>query len=91
MERENIITLLEQDIKHNQLLNGLEEIGLTDNDKYTLSIDLLVADIMGYSEGNVPDKWLEIYHQTMLAVPFNIDIEEVNRRAVILFAVLSTI
>jgi len=49
MERENIITLLEQDIKHNQLLNGLEEIGLTDNDKYTLSIDLLVADINGLS------------------------------------------
>ena len=62
MQKDKIITLLEQDIKHNRLLNGLEEIGLTDNDKYSLSIDLLVANMMGYPETKVPDKWLEGTH-----------------------------
>ena len=33
MEREKqIVKLIAQDIKHNQLTNGLEEIGLTDNE-----------------------------------------------------------
>ena len=91
MQKDKIITLLEQDIKHNQLLNGLEEIGLNDNDRYTLSIDLLVADMMGYPESKVPDKWLEAYHKLMLTIPYYIDSKEAHRRAVILFDVLSHI
>jgi hypothetical protein len=91
MERDKIIKLITEDIKHNQLLNGLDNIGLRDDDRYTLSIDLLVADMMGHPETKVPDKWLEAYHQTMLSIPFNIPEEEAHRRAVILFAVLSTL
>jgi hypothetical protein len=88
---EIIVKLIEQDIQHNQLLNGLEEIGLTDNDKYTLSIDLIVADLMGYPETKVPDKWLEAYHKLMLTIPYYIDGKEAHRRALILFEVLSSI
>jgi hypothetical protein len=53
-KREFIIKLIEQDIKHNQLTNGLEEIGLYDNERYTLGIVWLVADMMGQEEGEVP-------------------------------------
>ena len=91
MDKDKIIRLIAEDIKHNQLLNGLDSIGLTDNDRYTLSIDLLVADMMGYSQGKVPDKWLETYHKTMLSIPFNIDSKEAQRRAGLLFALLSTV
>lgn len=91
MEREKIIKLIAEDIKHNQLLNILYEVGLTDNDRFALSIDLLVADMMGYPETKVPDSFLEAYHKTMLAVPSNIDAKEAHRRAVILFAVLSCV
>lgn len=91
MEREKIIQLIAEDIKHNSLLNGLNSIGLTDNDRYTLSIDLLVADIMGYPKSKVPDQWLDTYHQTMLDIPNNITPKEAHSRAVILFEALSII
>jgi hypothetical protein len=91
MEREKIITLLEQDIKHNQLLNGLESIGLTDNDRYSLSLDLVIADMMGYPKTKVPDKWLEAYHKTMLNIPFNITSKEAQSLAKNLFEALSII
>lgn len=91
MQKDKIIQLITEDIKHNQLLNGLDKIGLRDDDRYTLSIDLLVADMMGHPETKVPDKWLEAYHQTMLAVQHDIDAKEARRRAVLLFAVLSSV
>lgn len=91
MERERIIKLIEQDIKQNQLLNGLDKIGLTDNDRYALSVDLIVADMMGYPETKVPDKWLDCYHKTMLSIPFNLTSKEAHSRAVILFDALYNI
>ena len=91
MERDKIIVLITEDIKHNQLLNGLNSIGLTDNDRYTLSLDLVVADMMGYPETKVPDKWLDTYHKTMLSIPYNLTSKEAQTRAVILFETLSAI
>ncbi len=67
-KREFIIKLIEQDIKHNQLVNGLEELGLNDNEKYTLDIVWLVADVMGIKEGEVSDKWLELYYSVMINI-----------------------
>ena len=58
--------LLIADIKHNQLINGLYNIGLMDNDKYTLNIDFVVAELLGIKNKNVPDEWLDTYHGTML-------------------------
>ncbi len=91
MERDKIIALLVADIKHNQLLNGLDSIGLNDNDRYTLSLDLVIADMMGYPKGNVPDKWLETYHKTMLFVPNNLTHKEAHNQAIELFESLSSI
>ncbi len=91
MQKNKIITLLEQDIKHNKLLNGLDSIGLNDNDRYTLSIDLMVADIMGYPQGKIPDRWLETYHKEMLSIPNNLSAEETTERASNLYNALSSI
>ncbi|MNK09782.1 hypothetical protein D3C87_277590 [compost metagenome] len=91
MEKEKIISLIAEDMKHNQLLNGLESIGLSDNDRYVLSLDLFIAQLMGHDRGKIPDAWLDRYQQTMLTIPFNLTPKEIHRRAIILFESLSTI
>lgn len=91
MEKEKIITLIAEDIKHNQLVNGLNSIGLTDNDQYTLNIVWIVAEMMGKPKGKVPDEWLDIYHQTMLLIPHDLAPKEAQRLANNLFDALSSI
>ena len=66
MNEKLIKKLLVADIKHNQLINGLYNIGLMDNDKYTLDIDFVVAELLGIKNGAVPDDWLDTYHSTMM-------------------------
>lgn len=89
MEREKIIALIAEDMKHNSLINGLESIGITDNDHYTLSLDMIVAKMMGHV--NIPDKWLTKYQSTMLHIPHSLSQKEANSRAVILLDALSDI
>jgi len=76
MNREIIIKLIEQDIKHNQLLNGLNEIGLTDNERYTLDIVWIVADMMGIDKTKLSERWLDLYHSTMLNIPYDLTTKE---------------
>ena len=64
--KRTILQLLVADIKHNQLLNGLYDMGFYDDDLYMLNIDFIVANMMGVSP--IPDAWLDIYHKTMLDV-----------------------
>ena len=68
MEKEIIIQILVADILHNQLLNGLNGIGLTDNDRYILELDILVAEMMGITKGHIPDSWFTIYLGVMLNI-----------------------
>lgn len=89
MEREKIIALISEDMKHNSLINGLHGIGLTDNDNYLLKIDSLVADMMGVSP--IPDAWLELYQKTMLHIPHSLTHEQAHNRAEILFNALAEI
>jgi len=91
MNRDNIIKLIEQDIKHNQLLNGLNEIGLTENERYTLDIVWLVADMMGIEKTKLSERWLDLYHSTMLNIPHNLSPKEVHSKAIILLNDLSNI
>ena len=53
MNEKIIKKLLIADIKHNQLINGLYNIGLMDNDKYTLNLDLIVMDMFVIKNGNI--------------------------------------
>ena len=85
MEKEKIIALLTEDIKHNQLLNGLDSIGLWDHDRYILELDILIADLMGYKHGMIPDSWFDVYHKTMLSIPHDLTSKEAHTRAIILY------
>lgn len=89
MERDKIIALISEDIKHNSLINGLHTIGLADNDNYLLKLDVLIAEQMGHVK--VPDKWLTIYQSTMLNIPHSISEKEALSQAIILFDTLSEI
>lgn len=91
MEKEKIITLIVEDMKHNRLINGLEGIGLSDNDRHVLALDIFIAELMGYNSGNIPDTWLDKYQNTMLSIPFDLTLKEAHRRAVILYDTLSNL
>lgn len=86
MEKELIIKLIAQDMKHNQLINGLEEIGLSDNENYTLDIVLVVLSLM---EKHPTDDNLDIYHSTMLGISHTLTPKEIHREAQTLFDKLS--
>lgn len=64
-----IITLIAQDIKRYVPINGLDSIELTDNDRYTLGIDFLVADMMGYQDGKVPHSFSKTKKQEQTLYP----------------------
>ncbi len=64
MDRELIIRLIEQDIKHNQLINGFNRIGLIVSEDHHLNIVGIVSGLMG----NSSDDWFDLYHKTMLDV-----------------------
>lgn len=87
MEREKIIALIVADIIHNSLINGLHTIGFTDNDNYLLKLDVLIAELMGYSTKS--DKWLTTYQSTMLNIPHSLSAKEAHSRAISLFETLS--
>lgn len=67
--------LIKQDIKHNQLLNGLNELGLYDNEKYTLDIVGVVGTILGI---HLNEYKVDYYHTTMLKVKPNCSISQIN-------------
>lgn len=83
MEGDKIISLIWEDLKHNQLLNGLDSIGLMGSDKYLLSLDKYIAQMMGYT--STPDTWQDIYQQTMLSASPNHSKSELHNLAKNLF------
>jgi hypothetical protein len=56
-----ILQLIQQDIKHNQLTEGLRQLGLDDNGLHCLDILTIVARLMDIPKGKVQDRWAEIY------------------------------
>lgn len=69
-----ILQLIQQDLKHNQLTEGLRQIGLDDYGIYCLDIQPMVARLMGIEKEQVSDRWTEIYgsfmdhaHQTKIS------------------------
>ena len=91
MEKEQLIALIVEDLKHNKLLNGLDSIGLTDNGTYTLGLDLLLAELMGHEKGTIPDEFLTVYQSTMLSVSPTTTDEEMQQIASDLYNVLNRI
>jgi hypothetical protein len=87
--KETIISLIEQDIKHNQLLNGLYSIGLNDDDSYTLNLDIIISKLMGNPKAS--DSWLSLYHKTMLEISNSISGVEKRQIAEKLYVELKSI
>ena len=51
-----IIRLIRQDLKHNQLVVGLKELGFEDDGLHMLELHKIIADLMNIPEG----KWDEL-------------------------------
>ncbi|MBN4062176.1 hypothetical protein JYU20_03155 [Bacteroidales bacterium AH-315-I05] len=55
-----IIQLIQQDLKHNQLTGGLQKAGL-ETDLHNLEIIEVVARLMDVPKGEVSNQWEETY------------------------------
>ena len=60
VNKELIISLIQQDLKHNQLTTGLTLIG-HDSEIYSLEIVDIVAQLMGIDKDEISDQWADIY------------------------------
>lgn len=66
MDHQNlIITLIQQDLKHNQLVVGLMNMGLDSSGLHYLEIINMVSDLMNVPEGEIENDWGEIYVKYM--------------------------
>lgn len=59
--KELIIQLIQVDLKHNQLTEGLRHLGLDDEEKYNLNLLPVVAQLMGIPKGGSIPQWDHIY------------------------------
>jgi hypothetical protein len=59
--KELIISLIQQDLKHNQLVLGLDELGLEASEKHCLDILDIVANLMKVPGGHVEYDWCRLY------------------------------
>jgi len=60
-DKELIISLIQQDLKHCQLILGLDGLGLEASDKHSLEIFDIIADLMQVPEGQVESNWAGVY------------------------------
>jgi len=60
-----ILQLIQQDLKHHQLTEGLRYLGLDDGGLHSLNILPIVAQLMGIPKRKVNDRWSEVYHSFM--------------------------
>ena len=60
-----IIDLIQQDLKHNQLIASLQKIGLEAREQHCLGILEIVAKLMKVPEGKVDDLWGAAYASFM--------------------------
>lgn len=64
-QKELILQLIQQDLKHHQLIHGLRQLGLQDDGLYNLNILPIVARLMGVPEGEIAEEWAAIYLDSM--------------------------
>lgn len=61
INKELIIALIQQDLKHSQLILGLDDLGLSASDKHSLEIFDILANLMQVPEGHVESEWARVY------------------------------
>ena len=60
-QKELIISLIQQDLKHSQLILGLDELGLNASNKHSSEILDIVANLMKVPEGEKEYDWCRLY------------------------------
>ncbi len=56
-----IISLIQQDLKHSQLVLGLDELGMDASNKHCLEILDIVANLMKVPDGEIEYDWCRLY------------------------------
>jgi len=56
-----ILQLIQQDLKHHQLTQGLNQLGFDDSGVHCLDILSIVSDLMKVPGGKAQDKWGHVY------------------------------
>lgn len=56
-----IVKLIQEDLKHHQLTEGLRSIGLEHFGLYNLEIMNMVAELMSMDTENISDTWVDTY------------------------------
>jgi len=59
--KELILQLIHQDLKHNQLMGGLRQLGFVEFGLHSLNISPIVARLMGMPEEEAQDLWDNVY------------------------------
>ena len=59
--KELIINLIQQDMKHSQLILGLDDLGLEASDKHCLEMFDIIANLMHVPDGHIEDRWARVY------------------------------
>ncbi len=59
--KELIINLIQQDLKHSQLILGLDDLGMEASDKHCLEILDIVANLMKVPDGEIEYEWCGLY------------------------------
>jgi len=63
--KELVISLIQQDLKHTQLIAGLDNLGLEASDKHHLQILEIAAKLMKVPEGDIDDNWGQVYNSLL--------------------------
>jgi len=59
--KELIISLIQQDLKHSQLILGLDELGLEASERHCLQLLDIVAELMEVPTGSIEFEWGRVY------------------------------
>ena len=59
--KELIIKLIQQDLKHSQLIIGLDQLGLSASDRHCLELLDIVAELMKVPTGKLEFDWGRVY------------------------------
>jgi len=77
-QKELIISLIQQDLKHSQLLVGLDELGLEASDKHCLELLDIIADLMKVPTGKMEYTWGSLY-MTYMSECVGLEVESTSK------------
>jgi hypothetical protein len=81
-QKQLIISLIQQDLKHSQLVLGLDKLGLDASDNHCLELLDIIAELMKVPEGETEHMWSKTYVSLMAkAVQFDVEDASATLRA----------